>query len=135
MKQIKEFSTRLEFAQDTINYYWGRPERQNVDSKNQCQYEPVRNESDGCAIGRHLPNLLCNELDRMDDPTVNTNEVFDKLPEWMKALGKDFLRAIQLIHDGNAFQNKNKLFVGTLAPYLDIQKITYPDETTNDIQG
>lgn len=53
----------------------------------------------GCAIGFHLSAELCAELDAMEDTFVDLDEVWNKLPDWMVALGRGFLRECQELHD------------------------------------
>lgn len=104
MKKI--FNTRQEYLQDTINYYWGRPERKCVNTDDShlngsCSYTPI-GESEGCAIGRVVSLELAMELAMMNG-SVEAESVFNELPEWMQKLGQSFLVAVQSLHDNDYF--------------------------------
>lgn len=106
---MKQFETRLELLQDTINYYWGRPERECISSRGECRYSPktVGNpKSEGCAIGRLLPSELAEKLDNEFKGKL-TFFVFDYLPEWMRNLGCEFLRSVQSLHDSHFLSKKD----------------------------
>jgi hypothetical protein len=125
----KKFNTREDALQDTLNYFWGRPELkcENL-AKNTCLYSPT-GKSEGCAVGRHLPIKLANKLDTFYDFNgVENDMVFNKLPKWMQSLGQDFWRSLQTLHDNDVFVKKDKNFVRErMKKYLDMNKITFPE--------
>lgn len=124
----KRFKTREALLQDTINYYWGKPERLCISSINPstCQYQPSET-SDGCAIGRLVSLKTAKILDyRNYDITLPTQ--FAKLPKWLQNLGYDFLGTLQLLHDGEHFAKRDKNAVNRhMAQFVDVTKITFPE--------
>lgn len=91
--------TREQFLLDTIKYYSKDTSRRCV-SEGKCTYSPktLNKNSEGCAIGRWLDEDLKLELDVNAD-SVQCDEVFQRLPDWMKSLGKSFLNSVQVLHD------------------------------------
>lgn len=90
---------RLEVLNDTINHY-------NLNNRSNkgydCTYSPAHEGSEGCAVGRLIKDKeLCKTLDiRPDDGNGSCVKwIFDKLPEDVKFLGKNFLRDLQNLHD------------------------------------
>lgn len=63
-----------------------------------CKYLDSKNRK--CAIGRFLSDKLCNILDNMPTPSVMNLIAFEKLPNWMREMGRDFLCNVQRLHDG-----------------------------------
>jgi hypothetical protein len=125
----KSFKTREEVLQDTLNYFWGKPERKCEDeSSGSCVYSP-NGESEGCAVGRYLSLKLANELDGTPFTVgVSNAQVFKKLPKWMQALGQPFWVEMQILHDNSYFALKDKWFVTNhLGKYVDMSKITFPE--------
>lgn len=120
---------KLEFLQDTINYYWGKPERRCYDEKlSQCFYGPI-GESQGCAIGRHISPELQGELDEKHGGTNLNMEMFEKLPDWMQKLGLQYLRAVQSLHDSSHLADKH---LSTIEDFcqnhkLDFKKLVFPE--------
>ena len=94
--------TRLEFLEDTIKYYSEDTSRRCLDG-GFCLYSPINacnNNSEGCAIGRHLTPKLQLLLDKTENnSSVGNGKVFKKLPKWMRELGQDFLSDMQELHD------------------------------------
>jgi len=43
-KELKEFNTQIELLNDTIQYYWGKPERKSSNDIGLCSYYPGKNE-------------------------------------------------------------------------------------------
>ncbi len=126
MAKKKEFKTRLGLLQNTINYYWGKPERQ-CSGRAGCKYVPVSDETEGCAIGRLIPLELAKELDSTEYSGVSNYHTFNKLPQWLQYLGKDFLTDLQRLHDNNDLMVRNKGGVVTLMTnHVEIDKIKFP---------
>ena len=121
----KEFKTREEVLQDSINYFWGRPERRCVNIYG-CSYTPSR-ESEGCAIGRLVELEVAEKLAKTNDP-INKPKQMNLLPKWLGDMGVEFLDCLQTLHDMNAFEKKDIDYVQTLvAAYVDMGKITFPE--------
>ena len=122
---MKQFETREEILQDAINYYWGKPERKCVDdTKGNCQYMPSMT-SEGCAIGRLLPEDIVDKLP--PDAGVYDERVWTHLPEWLKAMGQEFLKDLQILHDLSKFALKYERDVtDRMETHVDFSKITFP---------
>ncbi len=89
---------RIEVLNDTINHYnLNNRSNKGVD----CTYFPAHEGSEGCAVGRLIKDKeLCKELDKPNGATGSgVSGIFDKLPEDVKFLGKNFLRDLQHLHD------------------------------------
>ena len=123
---MKEFKTREEILQDAINYYWGKPERKCVDdTKGNCQYMPSMT-SEGCAIGRLLPEDIVDKLP--PDAGVYDERVWTRLPEWLKAMGQEFLKDLQILHDTGRFSQLRRDDVITrMGVHVDVDAIIFPD--------
>lgn len=123
---MKEFTTREEILQDAINYYWGKPERKCVDlGTARCQYEPSAT-SEGCAIGRLVDLETAKMLDMLNC-SIDVDVQFEKLPEWLKKMGQDFLFALQSIHDGSKLAKCDEYEIKKhMRRYVDISKIVFP---------
>lgn len=122
---MKQFKTREEILQDAINYYWGKPERKCVDdTKGNCQYMPSMT-SEGCAIGRLLPEDIVDKLP--PDAGVYDERVWIHLPEWLKAMGQEFLKDLQILHDLSKFALKYERDVtDRMEIHVDMGKIVFP---------
>lgn len=124
------FKNRIDFLNDAIAYYWGKPERRCTmggDNTN-CAYS-ASGESDGCAIGRHLSKELAKELDEnmVGESGVSNFLVFEKLPKWMRSLGQEFLLNCQSLHDDMYLSTCDKLIVIDLMDgFVDIDQIIFP---------
>ena len=85
------------FLVDTIQYYIVDPKTRR--SKNpktgKCQYSGT-DESEGCAIGRHLSKDLCKIL---DNQSLSFEYEFEYFPNSLQCLGLRFLLDVQLFHD------------------------------------
>lgn len=94
--------TREQFLLDTIKYYSENPSFRCVTIA-QCAYSPktLGKDGDGCAIGRWLNEDLKLELDTLENTSVLSESVFQRLPEWMQSLGKSFLNSVQELHDAD----------------------------------
>jgi hypothetical protein len=106
---------RIEFLQEGFDYYWNKPERRcmstDSDGMLKCQYIPTET-SEGCFIGRRLDRELAESL-----PNYAVNEdsfPFEKLPDWMKELGQNFLSYPQKFHDKKYLFDKNSDFINSL---------------------
>lgn len=103
MIQPKNKQQAFNMLQDTINYYYNKPEKICA-RKGLCLYTPIKeieHLTAGCAIGRYLPKELTLSLDEFES-SVNSDEIFLNLPEWMQDMGKDFLGSLQDLHDRSA---------------------------------
>jgi hypothetical protein len=106
-KSIKQL--QLEFLEDMVEYYSADPKkRRNYDEEHEvCQYLPISKESEGCAIGRKISKRLAKKLDNFiglgDDygsgTSVDSDGVFELLPQKLQNLGQEFLIDIQKFHD------------------------------------
>ena len=94
--------TKEEFLLDTIKYYSENPSFRCV-TESKCAYSPktLGKDGDGCAIGRWLDEELKLELDEYKNSSVLSESVYQKLPEWIKSLGKSFLNSVQDLHDND----------------------------------
>ena len=98
---------REEFLTGMLEYYLVDPvTRRCKNSAGACVYSPIYPGSEGCAIGRHLPERLSAELDdkyRGSNSSVCNVNIFRQLPKWMQELGMNFLGHMQLLHDDDQF--------------------------------
>lgn len=102
---------RLEVLEQTVAYYSEDVNRRCIDTKtNTCFYSGntagKKGISDGCAVGRLLPEELREELDTLFEDTggaSSVTEAFHLLPVEIKELGEDFLYLLQKLHDADAF--------------------------------
>lgn len=125
---MKKFKTKEELLQDSINYYWGKPERRCLKegSNHSCQYAPSET-SLGCAIGRVIPIKLAKELD-IKSNGVATDTVFNKLPKWLQGFGQNFLIKLQTLHDSSYFSNSDEKRINlVMREFVDMTKITFPE--------
>jgi hypothetical protein len=105
MKEVQKTiaERREEFLTDMLEYYSVDPiARRCKNSAGKCVYSPISPGSEGCAIGRHLPERLSAELDdkyRVSNNSVCNVEIFRQLPKWMQELGMNFLGDMQALHD------------------------------------
>lgn len=123
----KQFETREALLQDALDYYWGKPERQCLmkGSDILCSYTPSET-SEGCAIGRLV------ELDvaeKLQETNSSINDIlFPLLPEWLQAMGHNFLYALQKCHDKGLFKDKDKETIeNRLGGYVDFSQIKFPE--------
>jgi hypothetical protein len=129
---MKTFSTREEVLQDTINYYWGKPERKCVEL-GVCKYPPV-GESEGCAVGRLVPREIADKLDERGS-SISDEVQFNLLPEWMKEMGHQFWYKLQRMHDDGLLAKQDSAEVEKIVSNLcvdtniciDMSKITFPE--------
>jgi hypothetical protein len=105
--------TKEEFLIDTINHY--TLENRCVDYNGKCKYSPVyanKDNSEGCAIGRHLDPELAYQIDKdLEDKgasIVKVSHIYS-LPDWMENLGIFFLNQIQMLHDENEYWDSKGL--------------------------
>ena len=101
---------RLNFLNDTIEYYSENINRRCTDEYGNCYYNPAsvgkEEISEGCAIGRHLSKELKEKLDKLFGSEGAIEEVYEDVlvdnedfPSDLISLGLVFLRDIQLLHD------------------------------------
>lgn len=91
--------TQTEFLLDTLEYYCEDTSRR-CEKDGRCRYHPSSlslSNSEGCAIGRHLPEDLALKFDSKG--AVGVDRIFDKLPNNLRSLGEKFLDSIQSLHD------------------------------------
>lgn len=62
----------------------------------------------GCAIGREVTAALAEEMSKGGGP-IYFEKLFFMLPKRLQNLGKDFLRAVQILHDGAQYWNETGL--------------------------
>lgn len=94
--------TAQEFLYDTVHHY-------NLNNRcvttAKCTYSPItigKENSEGCAIGRWIDPELAYKIDKeVSEKDSSIRNIFGKypLPDWMTALGVDFLMEIQDLHD------------------------------------
>jgi hypothetical protein len=101
---------RIDFLQDTVKHFnsTNRGVFTDEEGGQGCAYAA------GCAIGRHIPLGLANELDTYSDEEYNGSAVcepaiFNKLPENLRELGQSFLSRIQNLHDAKGNWDENGL--------------------------
>lgn len=98
---------RKQILEDTIKYYSEDTNRRCV-TEYGCFYNPIRVNkkgiTDGCAIGRLIPQRLRAKLDKFDGATgVIEYKIFQELPKKIQNLGQDFLVELQILHDNNSY--------------------------------
>ena len=106
--------TQLEYLLDTLEYYSVNPkERRSFILTEQgrpiCKYAPVKETSEGCAIGRKLTGTTeqkqawdksCASYMSIVSTYLNPiNDIVDIRPEWMKDMSPRFLQELQRFHD------------------------------------
>lgn len=98
--------TKEEFLLDMIEYYATDPSRRSVSPESRCTYYPAHNNTEGCAIGRHLPESGQKLYDGLGVYSSIVEEIIsggvnDHRPKWMKDLPVPFLCDCQELHDGS----------------------------------
>ncbi|MBP6566102.1 MAG: hypothetical protein KA270_02980 [Saprospiraceae bacterium] len=133
-KELKEFNTQIELLNDTIQYYWGKPERKSFNDIGLCSYYPGKNEinhTNGCAIGRLISDDLAIKLDDMgmiDSTAIYNDAIFYKLPDWLKKLGKHFLEDLQQLHDNDHLILCNKdMVIMIMKIHVNPDEIIFPN--------
>lgn len=96
-------SRRQEFLEDTIKHFYTH-KRAVIDKAHELDTYSYKL---GCAIGRHLKPKLAEELDEGTVTGISKDRNFDKLPDQLKELGKDFLADVQDLHDFDSSWEKN----------------------------
>jgi len=112
---------RLEFLEDTIKFYTSKNRGFNEFTQT-CQYSPIEGVSEGCAIGRHIPDLnITVKLDALGSiESVKEEGGWSLIPRKLRNLGVGFLFEVQSLHDGNGYwdehglTNEGKLRVDTI---------------------
>lgn len=97
--------TQTEFLLDTLRYYCEDTSRR-CEVNGSCRYHPSSlklSNSEGCAIGRHLPEDLALKFDSRG--TVGVDMIFDELPDNLRSLEESFLDSVQGLHDGELTWN------------------------------
>jgi len=97
--------TQTEFLLDTLKYYCEDTSRR-CEKDGRCRYHPSslsHSNSEGCAIGRYLPEDLALKFDSYEYTDIES--VFDELPENLQVLGKEYLDSIQNFHDSSTNWN------------------------------
>lgn len=133
-KELKEFNTQIELLNDTIQYYWGKPERKSSNDIGLCSYYPGKNEinhTNGCAIGRLISDDLAIKLDDMgmiDSTAIYNDAIFYKLPDWLKKLRKHFLEDLQQLHDNDHLILCNKdMVIMIMKIHVNPDEIIFPN--------
>lgn len=123
---MKEFKTKEEVLQDAIDYYWGKPERRCYKA-GACRYTPTET-SEGCAIGRLVDIEIAESLADTNHTIKNSDIAFEKLPTWLKDMGRGFLVSLQFTHDtGWLADKKVDDVIEKMSSYVDMTKITFPE--------
>lgn len=125
---MKKFKTREALLQDSIDYYWGKPERRCLKqgSLNACQYSASET-SLGCAIGRLIPKNIAKKLD-VHNQSVDERATQNLLPDWLKAFGIPFLSDLQILHDQQYFSKRDKTAtIDCMSNHVDMSKIKFPE--------
>jgi hypothetical protein len=123
----KQFETREALLQDALDYYWGKPERQCLVKgyDTMCSYTPSET-SEGCAIGRLVELDVAEKLQETNS-TIN-GSLFPLLPEWLQAMGHNFLYALQTCHDKGHFKHKAEETIRRyLGVYVNFSQIKFPE--------
>lgn len=97
--------TQTEFLLDTLQYYCEDTSRR-CEKDGRCKYHPSsinHSNSEGCAIGRHLPEELALKCD--SDGAIGVDIIFNELPDNLRLLGRSFLDDIQCLHDVEIYWN------------------------------
>lgn len=106
--------TQEEFLIDTLEYYSVDPTRRCATIDGKCYYSPKNTitTGDGCAIGRHLPDMLKESLDVASHgnpitvyslfTNVDHSHFLKDVPDILKSLDVEFLFRIQVLHDYNS---------------------------------
>jgi len=101
--------TREEFLQSTLDYYGANPiARRNIGVGGVCKYQPIKETSEGCAIGRFMPidkayRDECDGIGVISEIFIH-DELVERLPEWMQKMAPEFLNDIQKLHDGSLYE-------------------------------
>lgn len=92
------------FLQDTINHY---NSTNRCEGASGCCYSPSNSEipenTEGCAIGRHLTKKLAKMLDWKAKPM---SKAFKLFPRKLQIMGEGFLQEVQCLHDEKEHWNK-----------------------------
>jgi len=95
---------RLRVLEETVEYY-SHPLRRAVDGDGQCRY--ITPDGGRCAIGRLVDEGTARILEDVEGDGLGYGvcvpRIFSKLPAHVKALGKDFLRQLQSLHDDGIY--------------------------------
>lgn len=109
---------RAKLLAETIAYF-NLNTRCISDVNRDCVYAPTE-KSEGCAVGRLIPDKnLCIELDKLS-LTVANERVYRHLSSDVQELGIEFLRALQRLHDNvenwtlNGLSESGKAIVETI---------------------
>lgn len=110
----KVYESKENFLVDMLEYYSYDPDARRNINENGCQYAPLDSNTEGCAIGRHLPLELARKFDHWHvSQKFQSAGIMDvpeeELPENLKFLGIHFLEQVQQLHDGNEFWSQKGL--------------------------
>ena len=112
MDKEKRRQKRLALLEETILYYSENTLRRCVIKNDQCYYDGTRNmqtQSDGCAIGRLIPNETAKLLDTYNDEDYSIVSLYYLIPKKVQKYGKYFLSSLQELHDLNVNWDENGL--------------------------
>lgn len=101
MKTIEQ--SRLEFLEDVAAHY---NSNNRAILNGDCVYQKTA-KSEGCVIGRACPIEIQRILP--SSKNVKQDSVWQKLPEELRELGKDFLHQCQCLHDNSCYWNEEGL--------------------------
>lgn len=129
---------KTDFLLDMLNYYSVAPnDRRNGIAGQSCKYAPIKETSEGCAIGRHLIGTVEEKKswDNLADSSfanirkmIADGECKDLQPEWMKLLPSEFLNTCQGFHDRRYNWDENGLNYEGQTNLLNIIKLYGLDE-------
>jgi hypothetical protein len=107
---------RRVFLDDSVAFYSQNPgELRAVDVDAVCVYHPI-NMSPGCSIGRHYPSEILRDC---AGTVYNIDE--NQFLLWMLEMGRNYLMAVQRLHDLNKFWGEKGLSEDGMARYKDIK--------------
>lgn len=125
----------IDFLEDTVQYYSVDPiKRRSISDTKGCFYSPKnahKPSSNGCAIGRHLPEELQGKYDSVSSCSISYiyTVYYNELPVNLKELPCEFLRDVQHLHDAGINWNGMGL---SLTGEKNVQKIKNYISNYND---
>ena len=103
-KLMQKSNNRQELFDNTIKHF--NSINRATNDNGGCKY---RLDGKGCAIGREISDKLAKKLDIAEVNVVSSTNIFDKLPQRLQRMGRQFLFSIQELHDVHDNWNENGL--------------------------